>query len=501
VRIYDVGQMASGVPFMVMEYLRGRDLAAVLAEEGPLPVELAVEYAAQATMAISEAHEAGIIHRDLKPSNLFLTRRSDGSACIKVLDFGISKQLSMFDSQTLRADLTSTRQVMGSPAYMSPEQVRDARNVDHRTDIWALGSTLYELLTRHVAFDADTLPAVCAAIAADPPTPIETHRIDVPPQLAALVMRCLEKRPERRFPSARALLAALRGFQGRPDVLISAREPFKPSAARLVASPPASRNTFDSGTAPYAPAIKESGERQVAKSTPNEHVDGTLLSGRGATPGDPGATRDPNGALASEDAIAGRTKRRRRFMLLGLGLFGAVTSVVVALLWASSSLSEADGTFRLSIESEPAGAAVFEGNRRLGVTPIELPISRDSVSGKTRRFLLRKSGYRDAQLVQGTSTQNRQVQVNLAKESGAAATPADDPTAGARSLDADVPLPQRSQDDGDKRAWERGAATAQSTSPFVPQAKPLPRVTNKNSAAAMGSDAPMSTTPDIRTRR
>lgn len=215
VRIYDVGQLPSGVPFMVMERLRGKDLSSVLTEFGPLPVGDAVEYAAQATVAIVEAHEVGIIHRDLKPSNLFLTLRSDGSPCVKVLDFGISKHLTDTEAKTLRGTLTSTRQVMGSPAYMSPEQVRDAKTVDHRTDIWALGVTLYELLTHHPAFDADTLPAICAAIAADPPVPVRQRRADIPEVVEAIVSKCLEKTPAKRFASARDLLTALRGWQGK----------------------------------------------------------------------------------------------------------------------------------------------------------------------------------------------------------------------------------------------------------------------------------------------
>jgi serine/threonine-protein kinase len=502
VRIYDVGQTSSGVPFMVMECLRGKDLAAVLTEEGPLPVDLAVEYIAQATMAIAEAHEAGIIHRDLKPSNLFLTQRSDGSACIKVLDFGISKQLSMFDSQTLRADLTATRQVMGSPAYMSPEQVRDARNVDHRTDIWALGTTLYELLTRHVAFDADTLPAVCAAIAADPPTPIESHRTDVSPQVVALVMRCLEKVPDRRFPTARALLAALRGFQGRPDVFVSGREPFKPSVARLAAVPPvvSSSPALPNG-ATSSPAIKESGERQVSNSGPSEHVDDTLLSGRGVVPGfSPSNEAARDVAVASEGSANHGRKRRNALVMAGLGLFAVVTSVLVALRGATVSTERrAEDAFRLRLDSEPHGATVFEGDQPLGATPIELPITRSSVKEKSRRFVLRIPGYRDAQWVQGASPEDIRVQVSLAKDESAAPE-----TTSSVGTPSGTP-PEVAKDSPDRvRDGELPAATTDSTRARAaePSPKTFARSTGKKNAASTGSAAvPSTTTPDIRTKR
>jgi serine/threonine protein kinase len=435
VRIYDVGQLDDGTPFMVMERLHGQDLAAVLTERGPLPVDEAVEYIAQATMAIAEAHEAGVVHRDLKPSNLFLTQRSDGAACIKVLDFGISKQLSMFESNTLRGDLTQTRQVMGSPAYMSPEQVRDARSVDHRTDIWALGTTLYELLTRHVAFDADTLPAVCAAIAADPPTPLEVHRADVPSVVADIVMRCLEKVPTKRYQSARELLSVLRAYQGRPDKLVSSRNGQAPPTAISV-NPAVGTGTGNEGVR----QIMESGARRVEPASAADGQDSTLLSGQFASseqassaargPGASDAARDkPNGAV-NGDLVAPRTvpSRRQRGKRIGYFVFGGLV-LVIAVTMASWHLVPSPAprgapvsvapthvettAFSLRIESEPPKATVFEGERLLGETPLVLSIERASVASTPRRFTLRKPGYLDAQLVQADSGTDRQIAVTL----------------------------------------------------------------------------------------
>ncbi|HVJ20233.1 MAG TPA: serine/threonine-protein kinase, partial [Polyangiaceae bacterium] len=141
-RIMDVGSFDDGSPYLVMEYLEGRDLAAELASRGRLSVAEAVAHVLQALEALAEAHQSGIVHRDLKPSNLFLTRRADGSALIKVLDFGISKAAF---GEGGEAVLTRSQGIMGSPQYMSPEQIRSAKRVDQRSDIWSTGVILHEL--------------------------------------------------------------------------------------------------------------------------------------------------------------------------------------------------------------------------------------------------------------------------------------------------------------------------------------------------------------------
>ena len=211
VRVFDVGTLDNGVPYMVMELLSGDDLAAIVERDGPLPIERAVDYVAQACDAIAEAHAHRIAHRDLKPANLFLARKKDGRKTVKVLDFGISKAL-VGGEDPLEGNLTQTRSVVGSPYYMSPEQVRDAKRVDTRTDIWALGMILYELLLGEPAFDAETLPGICAAIVADPPPPIRMSRPDVPVNLEGVVLRCLEKDPAQRFQTVQELLMALLPF-------------------------------------------------------------------------------------------------------------------------------------------------------------------------------------------------------------------------------------------------------------------------------------------------
>jgi serine/threonine protein kinase len=218
-RVSDVGTLESGSPYMVMEYLEGQDLAGFVHANGAMAVPLAIEFVLQACEAIGEAHALGIVHRDLKPANLFVTRRVDGSPCIKVLDFGISKLTLPGGGADL--GMTKTSSVMGSPLYMSPEQMSSTRNVDMRTDIWALGVILYEILTGRVPFEAETMPQLCGMILQDPPRPLRDLRPDLPDVLQAVIFRCLEKSRDRRFANVADLAAALAPF-GAPSAQRSA---------------------------------------------------------------------------------------------------------------------------------------------------------------------------------------------------------------------------------------------------------------------------------------
>ncbi len=200
VRVTDVGVLPTGEPYMVMEMLHGIDLATML-EQGPLPPQAAAEYLVQACEGLAEAHAMGMVHRDIKPANLFVTRRSNGSALVKLLDFGIATAaIGDIDHK-----LTTTAAVIGSPSYMSPEQLRAARDVDARSDIWSLGVTLYELLSGEQPFLAPTITALTLKIVAEPHVPLR----NVPPALAAIVDRCLAKQREERFASVAELATAL----------------------------------------------------------------------------------------------------------------------------------------------------------------------------------------------------------------------------------------------------------------------------------------------------
>ena len=203
-RVMDVGVLPGGAPYLVMEYLKGVDLGVHLAERGTVGTDEAIEYVLQAAEAIAEAHELGIVHRDLKPANLFLGERADGSPLVKVLDFGISKVAGGSRSQ-----LTSASVLMGSPRYMSPEQMVSAKDVDARTDVWALGVILYELVTGEPVWHADTVQGLCALIASSPAPLLRAKAPRAPVLLESVIARCLTKRPSERMASVAALAEAL----------------------------------------------------------------------------------------------------------------------------------------------------------------------------------------------------------------------------------------------------------------------------------------------------
>jgi serine/threonine protein kinase len=212
-RVTDVGTLPNGAPYMVMEYLDGGDLSAWLQQRGPLPVEQAVEFVLQACIAVADAHGLGIIHRDLKPANLFCVRRSDGQFVIKVLDFGISKLSDASrGSEPPGVSVTKTNAVMGSPLYMSPEQVQSAKDVDARTDLWALGVILFELMSGSLPFPGESFGEVVVKIAAREPLSLRSYRPDVPLDLEAIVGKCLAKDRTHRYSNVAELALALFPF-------------------------------------------------------------------------------------------------------------------------------------------------------------------------------------------------------------------------------------------------------------------------------------------------
>ena len=208
VRVYEVGELASGTPYMVMELLVGQDLESVVAERTRLPFGEAVDLLLQAIVGIAEAHAAGIVHRDLKPANLFMTRRNDGSTLVKILDFGLAKAPPRPEER----GLTSTSAIMGSPAYMSPEQLRGMAGVERSTDIWALGVCLHELTTGAMPFDAPTIAEASMKILKEEPVAACVACPDVPFGLSQVIKRCLAKEVTDRYPDVAELAAALEPY-------------------------------------------------------------------------------------------------------------------------------------------------------------------------------------------------------------------------------------------------------------------------------------------------
>jgi eukaryotic-like serine/threonine-protein kinase len=210
-KVLDFGTLESGAPYIVMEYLDGRDLAATIRDKGPFDVDQAVTLILQVCEALGEAHTLGIVHRDIKPANLFLTKGPDGSPCLKLVDFGVAKMKSSDLS------LTGSMAVLGSPLYMSPEALNGAKDLDGRTDIWALGVSLYEMLAGVPPFLADTIEALIGAICMQSPLALQEYRPDVPAGLSAVIEQALEKKRDRRFPTVAAFAAALAPYaRGQP---------------------------------------------------------------------------------------------------------------------------------------------------------------------------------------------------------------------------------------------------------------------------------------------
>ena len=227
VRIYEADILPSGAPYMVMEYLEGSDLGDELTRRGALPPHEAADCVLQASEVLADAHALGIVHRDLKPTNLFATTRADGSTCIKVLDFGLAKALFPEEGN---ADLTLTNTVLGSPAYMSPEQLRSAKDVDPRTDIWSIGVVLYQLITGRLPFRGRNATELISQILVETPDKPSALRHGLPHALDAVILRCLDKHPSGRFQSMRELGAALQPF-------VPARPVAPPPSVLAVTSP------------------------------------------------------------------------------------------------------------------------------------------------------------------------------------------------------------------------------------------------------------------------
>ncbi len=239
-RVYDVARLDTGEPYLVMEYLDGVDLSERLRGEGRLPVADVARWMIEACAALADAHALGIVHRDLKPANLFLAKRSDETSTVKVLDFGISK-LPSSDG------MTSTTALMGTPIYMSPEQVASARDVDHRTDIWSLGVIMYELVSGKPPFSGDSLIQLSVKI----------RETELPPlasgiaELDDVVAKCLAKDREARWSSVGDLAAALAPFAGGAASTDLAR---RVSRTLTTANPALAETTPDEVPAPPAAA-------------------------------------------------------------------------------------------------------------------------------------------------------------------------------------------------------------------------------------------------------
>jgi serine/threonine-protein kinase len=254
-RVIDVGSLESGAPYMVLEYLEGSDLSNF--PRSQLSVGIIIDLVLQACEALAEAHSLGIVHRDIKPANFFITRGADGAPLLKVLDFGISK------TPVTGSNLTATQSVMGTPAYMSPEQMRSSRDVDQRSDIWALGVVLYELLQGAPPFGGDTFSSMVIKVVTEP---LPQLTVQLPGELAAIVYRCLEKDPARRFQNVAELALALAPYaQTETQASISVQR------TRSIVGLEAHRSAADPGPARRAIPPSTLSGAAGARTTPTSH--------------------------------------------------------------------------------------------------------------------------------------------------------------------------------------------------------------------------------------
>ncbi|MBX3217612.1 MAG: serine/threonine protein kinase [Labilithrix sp.] len=276
-RVVDVDVGADGLPFIVMELLEGADLCQIADSRGALPRWLVVDYILQALEGLAHAHGRSIIHRDLKPSNLFLANKPDGSQIIKILDFGISKSADAAQDRRSQ-QLTGGRTVLGSPPYMSPEQVRSPKTVDHRTDIWSLGVCMYELLTNSMPFGGDELQETFAQILEKQPTPIRSLVTGVPEGLEQIVMRCLSKNRDQRFADVAELAKALVPYGS--GTWMHSADRVQATLARALMDDVASGSRIRNGGAPSDRVAIPSAPRRIDSIQPELHGTASTVARR-----------------------------------------------------------------------------------------------------------------------------------------------------------------------------------------------------------------------------
>jgi serine/threonine-protein kinase len=340
-RVYDIGTLESGEPFLVMEFLEGSDLDTRVRQRGPLPIHEAVEHILQACEAFAEAHSLGIIHRDIKPANLFVTARADGTPAVKVIDFGISKLTEPATSAGLA--ITKTTEVRGSPLFMSPEQLIATRDVDERSDIWSLGVSLFNLLTAAHPFPAQTLPVLYSRVLHGDPVPLRALLPDAPASLEATILRCLEKRAADRFASVAELAVALaehappharvsvgRAVRIRGESAFTSAMMAPPSRAVDSRSMPASTSPFTHAVA--ALSVEASRPLRSENGTPLDTATVPRLSRAAAAVGDGGDSPPTDCASQQSLADSWETTRPKLSSRRGLGIIAVFATLMIGSL-------------------------------------------------------------------------------------------------------------------------------------------------------------------------
>jgi serine/threonine protein kinase len=358
VEVYDVGQTDAGEPFLVMQLLTGEALNQRLRREKPLPAPIAAHVACEIARGLGAAHRAGIVHRDLKPANIFLHEPADADEVIvKVVDFGVSKLTTDEDSSA-----TSTGVVLGSPAYMSPEQARGERNLDARSDLWALGVMLFEMLVGHRPFRGETPYMVVNAVLGDPIPLVQDVAPHLHPTFGEIVTACLERDPRLRLPSTDAFIEKLTPFSSGPHSLQPVKRPGSAAARPVPApavspfrqftiplpqrveqpSPPAPRPQFTQVMPPSTPLVTDAPRPSAPSLVGSNPHQVSSTSGYAVPPAE---------VDNSHSAVAARTgpfrgpapEGRKPARLLGLAAGGALLVVGLVILGVVTSLRASKG--------------------------------------------------------------------------------------------------------------------------------------------------------------
>ena len=351
VQVYDAGEADEyGCPYLVMELLDGEDLQAVI-QRGPVPSETAVDWILEACEALAHLNLHGLVHRDVKPANLFLEARLDGSRRLKLLDFGVAKDISA----GLCGSPTSDGEVVGSLPYMAPEQVLDSRDVDVRTDVWGLGVVLYELLAGQAAFAARTRLEAMSMITLAPHVPLHRLPLSTPDGLSDVVDRCLEKQREHRFPSIAELARSLEQFASPRGAALVARVSAVATARPPVApAPEALELAANRGASALQPT--DSPEEDMADTGVELVAFGERAGFTATVASGPGATRPRQGRSSSWAGRALGATRRAGVV----GPLAVAATVALMSAWPSIAAWSARRHARLSSASHcPATFAEY----------------------------------------------------------------------------------------------------------------------------------------------
>ena len=372
VTIFDYGRTEDDIFYIAMELLEGRTLQHLLRDEGPLDAERMIHIAAQICCALREAHGLGVVHRDLKPANVYIVKHGDEREFAKVLDFGLVK-----DTRERSDQLTQTGMFLGSPRYMSPEQIQ-AGTIDPRVDIYALGVMMYEMLTGKVPFDsANTVEILMAHVNAPvPPMRVQHSLAPVPPALEKLVRRCMAKSPYDRLTSMQDLLSALTQYTA-----ASARAPGEAHSVR-----PRTSSIEHADPASTKPAMLGARQGQsvplFTQATKPLGSAAPLLLAAGFI-------------LVSIGTLLALSSPQEKDMASGTPHPPAAAREAAVMRNETGETNSEQGSVLISLRSSPPGAMVVVGDREYGPTPVEIEwTGPDALPGRQVTFRFRRTGYR-----------------------------------------------------------------------------------------------------------